>query len=323
MRALRFHKFGDVSKLIVEEVPDPVPGPGEIVVRVRAASVNPSDVKNVEGKIAITTLLRTPGRDFAGIVVDGPPSLRNIEVWGTGGDVGFTRDGTHAEFIVIPADAAVPKPANLSFEEAACVGTTFVTAYEGLLNRAKVKEGELVLVTGARGGVGSAVLELARAFGAKSIAVGRGPSNADRSKDDNVIGYVSTTDKDWVDSVRKIAGDKGVNVAFDCVGGELFEPVLSTLGRQGRQVSITSVGTRRVSFDLLDFYHRSLTLLGVDSIPLTVSDSARILDSLRPLFEKGSLKPAKIARTGSLQDAPALYAYVLAGRGGKAVIVFG
>src|SRR5579872_6867735 len=155
MRALRFHEFGDISNLRVENLPDPAPRDGEVTVRVRAACVNPSDAKNVQGKMEGTTLPRTPGRDFAGVIVDGPASLRSMEVWGTGGDVGFTRDGSHAEFIIIPAAAAAPKPKNLSFEEASCVGTNFVTAYEGLVNRAKVQAGETVLVTGARGGVGS------------------------------------------------------------------------------------------------------------------------------------------------------------------------
>jgi NADPH2:quinone reductase len=322
MKALRFHKFGDVSKLVVETLPDPIPGPGEILVRMRAASINPSDAKNVEGKMEGTTLPRIPGRDFAGVVVDGPQNLRGMEIWGTGGNVGFTRDGSHAEFIVIPAEAAVPKPANLSFEEAACVGTNFVTAYEGIVNRGKIKTGETVLVTGARGGVGSAVLDLGQAYGAKLIAVDRAADAGADFEGKNLIGYVSTSDKQWPDAVRKIAGDKGVDVAFDCVGGDLFEPTLSTLGHLARQIAITSAGTRRVSFDLLSFYHRNLTLFGVDSRAFTVIDSARILDLLAPLFSKGALRPAKISRRGSLQDAPALYAHVLEGDGGKAVFVF-
>jgi NADPH:quinone reductase-like Zn-dependent oxidoreductase len=267
-------------------------------------------------------LPRTPGRDFAGVVVDGPQNLRGREIWGTGGDVGFTRDGSHAEFIVIPAAAASAKPPNLSFEEAACVGTNFVTAFEGLVNRAKVKEGETVLVTGAGGGVGSAALQLAQAYGAKLIAVDRIPANQASFEDLKIIGYVSTEQKQWADSVLKMTAGKGVDVVFDCVGGELFEPALSTLGHLGRQISITSVGARRVSFDLLNFYHRSLTLLGVDSRPLTVTDCARILDSLSPLFSEGRVKPAKISRKGSLADATALYSHVLEGAGGKAVFVF-
>jgi NADPH:quinone reductase len=92
--------------------------------------------------MSVTTLQRTPGRDFAGVVVEGPSNLVGTEVWGSGGDIGFTRDGSHAEFLVIPAVAVSAKPGNLSFEEAACVGVNFLTAYEGLFHRAHLQPGE-------------------------------------------------------------------------------------------------------------------------------------------------------------------------------------
>ena len=320
MRALRIHEFGDLSKLRVEEIAEAVPGKDEVKVRLRAAAVNPSDVRNVEGKMEGTTLPRTPGRDFAGVVVEGPSRLAGLEVWGTGGDVGFTRDGSHAEFIVIPAEAAVRKPAALTFEEAACVGVNFVTAYEGLVTRAKVQAGETVLVSGARGGVGSAVLRLGQAMGAKMIAADRTAADVSESGIAGLLGRVCTDDKRWTDAVRDLTAGKGVDIAFDCVGGELFEAMISTLARDGRQIAITSVGSRRVSFDLVDFYHGRLALLGVDSRALTVSDCAGLLDSLRPLFEAGKLHPAAIAKRGSLDDAAALYAH--AGKGGRGKAVF-
>ena len=117
MKALRFYEFGDFTNLKCEELPEATLAPDEVRVRVVAASINPSDANNIQGKMEGTTLPRIPGRDFAGIVVDGPAGLRGVQVWGTGGDIGFTRDGSHAEFIVIPAEAVVSKPANLTFEE--------------------------------------------------------------------------------------------------------------------------------------------------------------------------------------------------------------
>jgi NADPH:quinone reductase-like Zn-dependent oxidoreductase len=322
MKALRFHEFGDLSNLQLEEVPEAALAPDEVRVRVVAASINPSDAANIAGKMAGTTLPRIPGRDFAGIVVEGPADLRGVQVWGTGGDVGFTRDGSHAEFIVIPAAAVVPKPANLTFEEAACVGVNFVTAYEGVVHRAQVKGGETLLVTGARGGVGHAVLLLGQALGAKLIGVDRKPFNADDYEGIDMLGYVDTSRQNLRDAVRELTGGKGVDVAFDCVGGELFEPVLSTLGQLGRQIAITSVGTTRVSFDLRDFYHRRLTLMGVDSRALTVTECAMLLNLISPLFLDGRLRPVKICKRGSLREAPELYSYVSKGGEGKAVFVF-
>src|SRR5262249_48167686 len=145
----------------------------EVLLRIHAASINPSDVKNVQGHMEGTTLPRTPGRDFAGVVVNGPPELTGKEVFGTGGDIGFTRDGSHAGFIVVSAQGGALKPKQLSMEEAASVGVNYLAAYIGLVQRAGVRNGEVVLVTGASGGVGTAVIQLARWKGARVIAVDR------------------------------------------------------------------------------------------------------------------------------------------------------
>jgi NADPH:quinone reductase len=320
VKALRISKFADnLENLETEEVPDPEIGPGQAKVRVLAASINPSDVKNVQGKFPKTQLPRIPGRDFAGMVVEGPANLIGTEVWGSGGDIGFTRDGSHAEFLMIPVEAVVAKPRNLSFEEAACVGVNFLTAYQGLFRVAKLQPGETLLVTGAQGGVGSAVLQLGQTQKAKLIAVDRKPLDEEKFARLDLLGYVNISEVNLLDAVEHITKGQGVDVAFDCVGGELFEPVLSTLRQLGRQVAITSVGTRRVSLDLLDFYHRRLTLLSVDSLAITVTDGASLLASMAPLFEAGSLKPSAIAERGWLDEAKKLYSYVAAGHPGKAV----
>ena len=104
MKAVRMTRHGKPDVLTVADVPTPSPGAGEALVRIEAASINPSDVKNVQGVMEQTTLPRTPGRDFAGVVEAGPTAWIGAEVWGTGGDTGFTRDGSHAEYILVPAD---------------------------------------------------------------------------------------------------------------------------------------------------------------------------------------------------------------------------
>ena len=252
----------------------------------------------------------------------GPADLLGVNVWGTGGDIGFTRDGSHAEFIVIPAAAVVPKPTNLNFEEAACVGVNFVTAYEGIVVRAKVQAGETLLVTGARGGVGQAVLLLGQALGAKLIAVDRKPFDAAAYEGMDLLGHIDAARQPLREVACELTGGNGADAAFDCIGGELFETVLSTLAPLGRQLVIASVGPRRVSFDLRDFYHRRLTLVGVDSRALSVSASAQLLNLMGPLFLDGRPRPAKILRRGSLRDARELYSCVSRSGVGKAVFVF-
>lgn len=327
MQSLRFHEFGSFEKLKVESVPDPQPKPGEVVVRIRAASLSPSDAKNVLGRMEGTTLPRTPGRDFAGVVVNGPSQMVGTEVWGTGGDIGFTRDGAHAELLVLPVGGVRPKPKNLTFEEAAVVGVNFVTAWIGLVEIARFQSGETVLVTGAAGGVGSAVTQIAKWKGGRTIGVDRGPISAETQKqfgiDHSLVADASENYKSMIDGALRFSEGKGANVVFDCVGGALFEPCLKTLGQLGRQLNITSVGDRRVCFDLLDFYHRRLSLFGVDSRAYDTEACAAILERLTPGFESGALKPIPIAKRFSLNEAVQAYTQVNDGAlHGKAVFTF-
>jgi NADPH:quinone reductase len=320
MKALRFDRFGDLSALRVGEIPTPTPGAGEVLVRVQGASINPSDVKNVLGKFKATVLPRTPGRDLAGIVVGGDASMEGQEVWAAGGDIGSTRDGSHAEFIVLPKHGARQKPKNLSMAEAASVGINYITAYAGLIQKAQLKESETVLVTGALGGVGSSVVKLAKIHNARVIGIDRHAPKAGELRID--LGLSSETD-DVKSRVNEFTQGKGVNVVFDAVGGPLFEIALNTLGLDGRQVNIVSVGTSRVSFDLQDFYHRRLTLYGLDTVPLDTVACGEILDGLRPLFVDGKLTSSAIAKTITLDEAAQAYKDIDSGKiSGKVVITF-
>lgn len=162
MRALKFERFGNFNDVLrVVEVDLPVPRAGEVLVKVTAASVNPGDAKNILGRMEGTTLPRIPGQDFAGVGVGGPTKMIGTEIWGSGGDIGFARDGAHAEYIVIPQESVTTKPAHLSMIEAAAVGTSYVTAYLGLIETANVQASEWVMVTGATGGVEGSAIQLA------------------------------------------------------------------------------------------------------------------------------------------------------------------
>src|SRR5262249_22542589 len=141
---------------------------------VEAAAINPSDVKNLAGRMRQTVPPRIPGRDYAGEVVAGPPEWVGAQVWGTGGDVGFTRDGTHAQYLAVPAAALSRKPEVLSFAQAASVGVNFVTAWIGAVEYAAVAPGETIVIVGATGGVGGAVAQIAQRTGARVVGAVRG-----------------------------------------------------------------------------------------------------------------------------------------------------
>jgi NADPH:quinone reductase-like Zn-dependent oxidoreductase len=126
MKALRFAEFGPRSVLRIQEVAIPEPGDGEALIHVKAAAINPSDVGNVGGRFKNTTLPRTPGRDFAGIVVKGK-KREGEEVWGSCSSLGIIHDGSHAEYVVVPSGTLSIKPKSLNMVEAAAIGVPFIT----------------------------------------------------------------------------------------------------------------------------------------------------------------------------------------------------
>jgi NADPH:quinone reductase-like Zn-dependent oxidoreductase len=288
MKSLRFTEFGLPSVLRIKEVPIPEPGEGETLVRVKAAGINPSDIANVSGRFKNTTLPRTPGRDFAGTVAKGRYH-EGDEVWGSSPTLGIVRDGSHAEYVVVPAETLSLKPKSLSMAQAAAIGVPYITAWASVVSAAQIKAGETILIVGAAGAVGQAATQIATWKQAHVIG-------ADITSDPipGTESTVNTKSEDLREKVLELTAGKGVNAVFDTVGGPLFEPALRSLGFGGRQVAIASAGTPRVSFNLVDFYHSFSQLLGVDSYGLTTGQIAEIADELRPGFETGALKPPPI-----------------------------
>ena len=325
MNALRFHRAGSLDELKLETIDQPVPGPGDALVQVRAAAVNPSDVKNILGRMAQTTFPRTPGRDFAGVVVEGPEDWRGKAVFGTGGGSGFTRDGTHAEFVVLPLAALVLKPDNLSFAEAAAVGVGYLTAYVALHSAAGLRAGETILISGATGSVGSAAARIAKSRGARVLgAVRRKPADDSIADAWIELGEVASLGaRSLPATVRDLTDGRGADVILDTVAGPLFEPCLQALAHRGRQVAISVTGDPRVSFHLADFYHKEARLLGVDTLALDYAESAAILHALLPGLTDGTLPPPTPILPVPLAAGPAAYERILRGenRGAKSVLL--
>jgi NADPH:quinone reductase-like Zn-dependent oxidoreductase len=319
MKAIQFKSFGSPEVLDYIDLPTPQADADNVVVQVKAASVNPSDVKNVSGHFGHTVLPRTPGRDFSGVVVDGPQAWLGAEVWGTGGDIGFTRDGTHAEFIKVPLAALSRKPKTLSHAEASAIGVNFVVAWLGTVEYAQLQAGETIAVIGAGGGVGGAVVQIAKARGARVIAVDRHPLDADTPAGRLIDEYVPF-DENITDRLRALTDGVGADVVYDTVGGVAFETALSLAKRRGRVLEISGTGKRRVEFDLIDFYHNETQLLGVDSAKLGVAESAPLMTALVEGFETGKLTGPAIAQTFPLERAREAYEAVAAGTRGRVVI---
>ncbi|WP_233804612.1 quinone oxidoreductase family protein [Paraburkholderia sp. HP33-1] len=319
MKAIQFKSFGSPDVLEYVDLPTPQADADHAVVRIMAASVNPSDVKNVSGHFEHTVLPRTPGRDFSGVVVDGPAAWLDAEVWGTGGDIGFTRDGTHAEYIQIPIAALSRKPVALSHAEAAAIGVNFVVAWLGTVEYAQLQAAETIAVLGAGGGVGGAVVQIAKARGARVIAVDRRPLDPATPAGRLIDAYVPF-DEHAAERVRELTSGAGAQVVYDTVGGVAFETALSLVKRRGRVLEISGTGKRRVEFDLIDFYHNETQLLGVDSAKLGVAESAPLLTALVEGFDNGKLSGPAIAQEFALASAREAYEAVAAGTRGRVVI---
>jgi NADPH:quinone reductase len=312
MQAILIERFGDPSELRQKEVPKPEPGEGEVLVEVHAAAVNRSDVLNARGSFPFTTLPRIPGRDFAGVVVEGPRELEGAEVWGTGGgELGFIRDGSHARYLAVSRNAVAPKSDTLSLEEAAASGLAYVTAGSALVELGGVSAGETILVTGAAGGVGSAAVMIARWKGARVIGAIKDESERATAERAGVEVIVDTSREGVTDAVLAATNGGGVDLVLDAVGGPLFEPALNGLGEKGRMVVITTTpGKQHVSFNLLDFYRKGLRLYGLMTSFLDSEESAAILRSLGPGFDEGALRAPAIAERYPLERAGTAYARV-------------
>ncbi len=321
MRALRFTEFGDPGVLQVTDLPDPIGTASEAVIRVEAASVNPSYVKNVAGAMDSTLLPRTPGRDFAGVVISGPPEWQGAAVWGTAGDTGFTREGSHAQLMSVPVQALVRKPERLSFEAASAVGVNFVVAWYGAVETAQLAAGESIAFFGVSGGVGGAVAQIAHALGAKVIGVDRhrpAPDTAAAAVIDGFVGLDPAADVGA--EIRRLTGGSGVEVVYDAVGGVTTTAALAALSHRGRLVVISVVGSRAVEIDLLALYRNETRIFGIDSTKLTVVDSARRLQEMAPYFESGEFRPLPITATYSLDDGASAYRAVADHVPGRVVI---
>jgi NADPH2:quinone reductase len=288
MKALRFAEFGPPSVLRIEELAIPEPGEGEALVRVKAAGINPSDIGDVAGRFKHTTLPPTPGRDFAGVVAKGKQH-EGEEVWGSAPNLGIVRDGSHAEYVVVPAETLALKPKSLSMEQVGAIGIPYITAWASVVDAAQIKAGETILIVGVAGAVGSAATQIANWKQARVI----GADTASRP----VAGaesVVNTKTENLRDRVMELTAGKGVDAVLDTVGGPLFEPALRSLGLRGRHVVISSRGEPRVSFNLVDFYHNFSSLLGVDSYGLTARQVGEIAAEIARGFEAGVLKPPPI-----------------------------
>jgi NADPH2:quinone reductase len=264
----------------------------ELLIEVKAAAVNPSDVKAATGLMPYAVFPRTPGRDYAGIVIDGPTGWIGREVFGSSGDLGIRRDGTHATHLAVEVDAVVEKPKSISWEEAAGIGVPFVTAMEGLRRAGVPKAGETVLVMGVNGKVGQAAVQIASWYGARVVGVVR-KNEAYEGHTNSKVEVIDASATDVATRLRELTDGKGADIVFNTVGDPYFQAAHKSLALRGRQILIAAVD-RIVQFNILEFYRGQHTYVGIDTLGLSSIATGAVLRELGAGFASGHLKPFPI-----------------------------
>ena len=278
MKAVVVHQVGEPEALRPEDVPDPRPGPGEVLVRLRTAALNHRDLFICRGQYAGLRFPIIPGSDGAGEIAalgagvgelrPGEPVLINPSLdWGDDPRLsgpgwrilGLPDDGTFAELVKVPASAVFPRPRQLSEEEAAALPLAGLTAYRALVTRGGVRPGETVLVTGIGGGVASFVLLLAGYLGARVLVTSGSEEKLRRARDLGAADGFNYRAGDWVQAARAASGGRGPDLVVDGTGGRTFEQALDVARPGGRVVSygattgsVPELTVRRIFWKHLD-----------------------------------------------------------------------
>jgi len=308
MQAAVLEQYGQPFRLAT--IARPVAGPGQVLVRIAASAVNPLDLKIHAGKAehARHPMPAILGIDMAGVVQSVGAGVAGFrpgdEVYGMTGGVGGVQ-GSLAEYAAVDARLLALKPAHFSMREAASLPLAFITAWEGLVDRARVQPGEKVLVQGA-GGVGHAVIQLARAFGAEVFAV----DGASKAAQIRAWGATPIDRDTSVESyVAEHTGGRGFDVVYDTVGGSGLDASFQAIRRFGRVVSALGWGTHA----LAPLSFRAGTYSGVFTLLPLLSGEGRehhgaILRDVSRLAEEGKLEPFVDARHFGLDDVEAAHA---------------
>ncbi|OAX34133.1 GroES-like protein [Rhizopogon vinicolor AM-OR11-026] len=302
MQALKFEKTGSLDNLSLVNIDKPTLRPGEALVRVRAAGVNGSDTAGVMGILPFVTTPRIPGRDFSGEVVEvldesGASSQQWIgaEVWGTGGNRGFSSDGTFSQYVVVPIDALSRKPATLDHSKAGSMTLPWLCAWITVDTLANVKEGDNVIIIGARGGIGSAAAQLCKERGARVFGT---YTSLAKVTPPSYITPIELSSKGAIrEAIAKAGFQNKIDVLLDCAGyDQPFNDAVFTMTPEGTgRVVIMAVHTKDGLFpvDLRTFYTKALTLKGMKSGILGPLEVKKVLDELASKIDSGLLEGPK------------------------------
>ncbi len=311
MRAVRFHQHGGPDRLELEDAPDPAPGPGEVIVRVKACALNYLDIWERRGLPGVTLPLpHISGSDVSGIIESVGPGVSHLaegartllcpglscmhcEACLSGRDnecgeysvLGFLTDGGYAELVKVPAVNAFPYPDNLDFHEAAAVPLVFMTAWHMLVTRCRIKEGDDVLVVGAGSGVGSAAIQITRHFRARAITTAGSEAKLQKARELGADHVIDHSHQSVHSEVKRITEKRGVDIVFEHVGSATWPESLSSLAAGGRLVTCGATTGADVRLDLRHLFAKRISILGS-----YMGTKPELLEVLK-LVQRGVLRP--------------------------------
>lgn len=336
MKAVRFHEHGGADVLRYEDAPDPVPGAGEVLVRVRACALNHLDIWNRRG-VARVELPHIPGADVAGEIADSsmrefaegqrvmlqpgmscglcPACLEGRDNECPRYDVlGSKSHGGYAELVKVPVQNIIPIPDAIGYVEAAAFPLTFVTAWHMLVTRAAIRPGDDVLVLGAGSGVGQAAIQIAWLHGARVFATAGTDDKLARAKELGAHEVVNHHTQDLPAEIRRLTSNRGVDVVIEHVGEATWDRSLKCLSRGGRLVTCGATTGYDARIDLRFLFTRQYSLMGS-----YMGTKAELLRAAQ-FFFAGQLRPA-VDRTFPLAAAAAAQTYLEEGKQfGKVVL---
>ncbi len=308
MKAIVCNAWGLPDTLVIEELPDAVPGPGQLAIEIRAAGVNFPDVLIIQNKYQFKPALPfTPGSELAGIVLAVGEGVTRYKA----GDevIAFSAQGAFAQQIVVAANAVMPMPAGMDFDIAAAITLTYGTSHHAVVDRAQLKAGETMLVLGAAGGVGLAAIEIGKALGARVIAAASSDEKLAVCREHGADLTINYSTEDLRGAIKAATDGKGPDVIYDPVGGSYTEPAFRSIGWRGRYLVVGFANGDIPALPLNLMLLKGASLVGVfwgEFAKREPKANASAMQQLLGWLADGTIKPRISGRYALAETAQAL-----------------
>jgi NADPH2:quinone reductase len=308
MKAAFYRTVGKPDVIQYGELPTPEPGPGEIRVKIEAASVNPIDTYARSGLVPVPGFPVIPGRDFAGVVDAVGPGVTRVKpgdrVWGANQGMPG-RPGTFAEFTITGEEWVYPLPANVEAKSAAALALVGITAHLGMFSLAKLQPRETLFVNGGTGGVGAAVVQMAKAVGAKVITTAGSDEKVNLARAIGADVVIAYRHENVAERVKQVTAGHGVHVWYETLPPSDFETTFELMAPRGRVVVMAGRQARPVFPNGL-FYVKNLTLFGFAMFNATAAEQRQCAEAINQWMVEGKLKPL-IGRQYTFSQAAAAH----------------